>query len=759
MKTTMYTWAGATGLLESGRPRTVLVLLGLACSPSLAFAQAGVLEEVIVTATKQSASLQNIPVTVNAFTEDVIQDAGIKNALDLAIMTPSLNIAVNTQPFTARFQIRGVGTAQTDVALEPSVGLFVDEVYLSRSGLGMSDLTDIERIEVLQGPQGTLYGKNTNAGAIGIFTKTPNLAEFEGYVEASIGNYDLRKLTLSATGPLSQTVAFRLSGNVHERDGYMDNAAGDDLNSADDWNIIGKLLWEPDPSWRLLLTGSHVERDNTCCEADARQDASVERELATQGYSVLPNDSRDYKVAVDVESDFELEADALSLVIDYDRDWGSIKSITAWNEYKGSSSSDFDRSELDIMYQLNGVSEGDSISQELRFTSGWRQRLEYMAGLFYFEQTTDAGNCNPYIFLGDDFLAIAGQQDLGDLLPAGVPIRVVAQPGDSISADVRLDTETFAVFGQGTLHLGDRWHITGGLRLTDEDKSADLWVAVDSTALSASLTGQSVFTAITTPIDDDFKRNTSNVDWLINASFDASDEVMLFASAATGTKSGGFNTVNGTAEEREFKDESTISYELGIKSTWLDSSLRLNATAFHSEIDDYQSQQQLDIGAGTLVSNLGEIQTTGVDIDLQAVPLPNLTITAGLLYMHKAEVTEGPQKGLPLPWTPDVSANLAATMVFPLAEGGLYLRADYSYMDDHLTNPSQETDEDDVQDRNLLNAKLGWRNEQWDISVWSKNLTDDTYASLTASTFVFSGMDAFFLAPPRTYGATLRYVF
>ena len=456
--------AGRTGLFESGSPRTALVVLGLVCSPSLAFAQAGVLEEVIVTATKQSASLQNIPVTVNAFTDDIIQEANINNAMDLAVMTPSLNIAVNTQPFTARFQIRGVGTAQTDIALEPSVGLFVDEVYLARSGLGMSDLTDIERIEVLQGPQGTLYGKNTNAGAIGIFTKTPNLAEYEGYVEASTGNYDLRKLTLSVTGPLSQTTAFRLSGNVHERDGFMDNAAGNDLNSADDWNVIGKLLWEPNASWRLLLTGSHVDRDNTCCEADARQDDSVEQELADQGFSLLSDDPWDYKVAVNVESEFELEADALSLVVDYYRDWGSIKSITAWNESKGQSSSDFDRSELDIMYQLNGVSENKSISQELRFTSEADQRLDYMLGLFYFEQTTNGGNGEPYIFLGDDFLAIAGQQDLGNLLPAGVPIRVVAQPDDSISADVRLETETFAVFGQGTLHLGDRWHITGGLR-------------------------------------------------------------------------------------------------------------------------------------------------------------------------------------------------------------------------------------------------------------------------------------------------------
>jgi iron complex outermembrane receptor protein len=731
------------------------------CTPAMATAQAGALEEVIVTATKQSASLQNVPITVNVFTDGIIQEAGIDNASDLAIMTPSLNIAVNTQPFTARFQIRGVGTAQVDIALEPSVGLFVDEVYLGRSGLGMSDLTDIERIEVLQGPQGTLYGKNTNAGAISIFTRAPDLEQFGGYAEASAGNYDLRRLTLSATGPLSDTVAFRLSGNVHQRDGYMANRAGDDLNSADDWNLFGKLLWAPGDAWRFLLSGSRVERDSRCCEADARQDETVERELSAQGFAVLPNDPRDYRVAVDVESDFELKSDALSLVVDYGRDWGSFKSITAWGDSSGSSSMDVDRSELDIMSQVKGVSSGDSLSQELRFSSTLDHRLDYMLGLFYYEQTTDGGNGRPYVFLGDDFLAIANQQDLSDLpLPplALGNLRLIAQPGDSISAQVRLETETLAAFGQATLHLGDRWHITGGLRWTDEEKYADLFVAIDSTAPSTALPGSpSLLNAVTTPVDDDFNRNTANLDWLLNASFDASDDVMLFASVATGTKSGGFNTVNGTPEEREFDDESTISYELGLKSTLLDSTLRLNASAFRSEIDDYQAQQQLDTGAGTRVENFGGIQTTGIDVDLQAAPLPNLTLTAGLLYMHKAEVTKGPQKGLSLPWTGDYSANLSATLVFPLAEGGLYVRADYSYMDDHLTNASPQTDDDDIQDRELLNARLGWRNSHWNLSIWGKNLTDDSYASLTANTFVFSGMDAFFLAPPRTYGCTVRY--
>ena len=151
--------------------------LALAVYGTGALAQTGALEEVIVTATKRAESLQDIPVSVNAFNSETIQEAGINNAGDLAIMTPALNINVNQSPFNARMTIRGIGTAQTDPALEPSVGLFVDGVFLGRSGLGMSDLTDIERIEVLQGPQGTLYGKNTNAGAISVISKKPNFSK------------------------------------------------------------------------------------------------------------------------------------------------------------------------------------------------------------------------------------------------------------------------------------------------------------------------------------------------------------------------------------------------------------------------------------------------------------------------------------------------------------------------------------------------------------------------------------------------------
>ncbi|MDA9580434.1 TonB-dependent receptor [Luminiphilus sp.] len=719
--------------------------------------QTNALEEIVVTATKRVQSLQDVPIAVNAFNADTIEVAGINNAGDLAILTPALNINVNTNPFAARMIIRGVGTAQTDPALEPSVGLFIDGVYLGRTGLGMSDLTDIERIEVLQGPQGTLYGKNTNAGAISVITKKPNFEESEGYVEASVGNYSMSKLTASASGPLTQNLAYRLSGNINQRDGYYDNSAGVDFNDADDWNIQGKLQWEPTESLSILLSGSRVERDTTCCGADAVQTESVNNELVAQGLSPDSNDPYDYNVQSNADNRFAMESDLLSMTIDYDAGWGAIKSITAWNDYSYRVDQDPDRSELDILTLSNDKFSGDSFSQELRFTASPTDNVDYMLGAFYLEQNTKRGGDEPFVFIGDDIITIGSQQDL----PFPLPFNFLVQPGDSLTVDMNQDAETIAFFGQGTWHIGDQWHITGGLRWSDEEKKSDLFSQTYSTAFSNQILGASFLDSVSTPIDATLERSSDNVDWMLSAVLDISDDSMVYASAGTGTKSGGFQTVNGTADDREFDDEDTTTYELGIKSTLLDARLRINAAAFYSEIENFQAQRQLETGLGTYVSNEAKVETSGVDFQVEAAPMPNLVLSAGLLYMHKYQITDGPEKGADLPFTAEFSGTVAATLVFPLGDGGIYWRTDYSYMDNHTTNVASATQlrDEDYDNRNLINSKLGWRNDSWNVSVWGKNLSDDKYAMQTALPFLVSGMEAYFLAPPRTFGATVRYTF
>ena len=761
--------------------------LALAIYGGGALAQGFALEEVVVTAQKKSENLQDVPVAVQAFSADDIQEAGMYNANDLAVMTPSLHVTSNNTPFNSRFAIRGIGTAQNDPALEPSMGIFVDGVFLGRSGLGMSDLADIERIEVLQGPQGTLYGKNTNAGAISVTTKGPNLEELEGYIETSLGDYDMRRITVSASGPLSDTVAYRLSGNIHQRDGYIENTAGNDFNDADDWNIQGKLLWQPSENLSLRLSGSHVERDTTCCVAEMELSEEVQAELAAQGLPQGKNDPFDYEVANDQEAEFKLKSDLLSLQIEYDLGWGAITSITAWSDYSYTQVSDLDASQLDILSGSQNFS-GDSISQEFRLDSSIGENIDYQVGLFYYQQTTQRGEAGDAFTYGDDIDTVLGEVFLRPLLeginPAlggFVPTAASAfvQPGDMIAGKNIWDNDTLALFGQATWHLQERWHLTAGVRWTEEEREAELLTEnfttaaglasitnppypVGVAAVAARLAGQIGNTFVdlsNTPIDAKLDRSSENVDWLLKAAYDIGEESMVYASVSTGSKSGNFNGVSGTVDQREFDDETTLSYELGLKSTLLDSRLRLNAAAFLTQIDDFQSQQGDPNGPGTIVGNEGEVEVSGLDLHIDALPLPNLTLSAGLLYMDKYEITGGDREGDKLAYVSDYTANLAATLVFPVADGSLYLRGDYMYMDEHATNSSNSENlvASDFNDRKLLNAKIGWRNDNWNLSIWGKNLTDDDYATTTTSPQIYSGNTQYFVAAPRTFGATVRY--
>ena len=742
--------------------------LTLAVYSSGALAQVPTLEEVIVTATKQAESLQDIAVTVTAFSEDTIQEANIRDAGDVAVLTPSLNINANISPFSTRISIRGIGTTGSTF-LEPSVGTFVDGVYLNRSGLAVSDLVDIERIEVLQGPQGTLYGKNTNAGAISITTKSPNFEETEGHLEATAGDYSMQRITGSLSGPVTDTLAYRVAGNYHERDGYLENLAGPDLNDADEWNVVGKLAWDPTDELSILLKASRVERDMNCCSPDSVHDPIADQAIIDRGQPPLGDDPFDHKTSQDVPSPFEQESTAASLHIDYETDWGTIESITAWDDYELESSQEASRSVLDMTW-LDQPQSGDSFSQELRFSNS-TDNVDYMVGLYYFEQETREFEGDLSALVGSDVLI--GAQIFGPQLP------LIVAPGDFSYQDSIFETETIAVFGRTTWHVGDNWQLTGGLRWSDEEKDADLFADVTSTALTAqdpenipppilALLAQagifppfSLLSSARPEIDESFNRSSDNVDWLASVSYDLNMDTMLFASASTGTKSGGFNGVAGDLDEREFDDEETTSYELGIKTTLMDSRLRINSTLFFTQIEDMQTNQQAASGLGQFTSNQGEAEVAGLDFQLDALPLPNLTVTLGLQYLDKYEFTDGPDKGLDLAFAAELSGSLAATLVFPFAEGGIYLRGDYSFMGDHTTNPAPafQLQAKDEQDRVNLNMVLGWRNDNWNVSVWGKNLTDEEYAVQTLVPYPITNMDAYFLAPPRTYGATLRYDF
>lgn len=728
--------------------------LFLAIGSASALAQTAMLEEVVVTATKRAESLQDIPITVNAISANTIQEAGIQDISDVAALVPALTVSSNLSPFASALRIRGFGTSQNDPALEASVAFILDGVYMGSSGLGMSELTDVERIEVLQGPQGTLYGKNSNAGVISVITKSPNMEETEGYVEASLGDYSMQRYVGSVTGPISESVAYSIAGNWYETDGWMESNTGDDLNEAKDWNLRGKLLWLPTDALSVQLTVAHVDRDTSCCGADATQTTAVTDQLVAQGLPVPKNDAFDYKNNVNVDSNFDLKSDAVNVKLDYELNTAVMTSITAWNDYDYKTSTDADRSDLAVLGIVDDKYTGEQYSQELRLTSDLDGPWQYMAGAFFaYEERTRGGEGEAPVVIGDDVIPVGGAATgLGPIFGN------IVQPGDTVFYDSKWETETYAVFGQSTYNITEEWAATLGLRYTKETKDADLLTQPFSTAPTFG-TGGSLVERAFAPIDDSFNRDADGFTGLANLTWFMTADTMVFTSVSTGSKSGGFNGVAGEGAPREFKDEDTTNYELGIKSQLFDNRLQLNASAFYTEFSDLQFLAQQPSGVGTFVSNAAEGTSSGVDLNFSAAPWPFLTLAGGLQYLD-AKYTDGDLEELDfdVPYAPKWSGNLSATFLLPLADGVTYLRSDYSFMGDHFNNPTYQADSIE-QDKKLLNVRLGWRNDNWDAAVWVKNATDEAYATLSAAPIAYSGTEAYFLEAPRTWGVTVRYSF
>lgn len=723
----------------------------LSVSSSQALTQPPALEEVIVTATKRAESLQDVPVTVNAISATTLQEAGVVDLTDVAALVPALTVSTNLSPFATGIRIRGIGTSQNSIALEASVAFVVDGVYMGRSGLGMSDLTDIERVEVLQGPQGTLYGKNANAGVVSVVTKTPNFEETEGYVEATLGDYSLQQYTASVTGPLNDELAYRVAGNWREQDGWLENNSGPDQMSVEDWNLRGELQWLASDDLSIRLTASHVDRDDRCCAADAEQTETFLGLLAASDLPVPKNDAYDWKNNTDQSSEFTMTSDMVIATVEYDMDKAQLTSLTAWNEYDYKSSADADRSEFDILAFVDDKYTGSAFSQEFRLTSDLDGPLQYLAGLYFLHEENKRDNPKPFTFLGEDILSVG-------TVTFGPQLALLAAPGDNISVKADYETDVYAAFGQTTYSFSEDWLLTVGLRYTSEDKSVDGYAENFSSAPAANIPDIPTFVDLIAPPGvQDEQLEKDSFTWLASLRYFVTADTMVFASAATGAKSPGFNNPGSPLGEEEFSEEKTTNYELGVKTQLLDDRLKLNATAFYSEFDDLQFLAQNPIGAGTFISNAAEATTQGVDLSFTALPLPNLILDGGLQYLD-AEYTDGELEVLDVVFAPDWSGSLAATLVLPIAEGKGYLRTDYSFMGNHYTNPTYQAPET-KQDRELVNVRLGWRNDTWDAAIWVKNATDESYSSLAGAPFLLTGMKAQWLQAPRTYGATLRYQF
>lgn len=754
-------------IIELSHPRRVLVsslLATVVTGPALANT---VLEETIVTATKRAVSIQDVPVTMSAVGAELIKDAGIIGIEDLQHNLPALGVAANINPFSAAVRLRGIGSQGNEPSIEPSVGFFVDGVYQARSGLGMSDITDVERIEVLYGPQSTLYGKNTNAGLINVITKSPS-EEFSGGIDIDVGDYNLRDIRVGLSGPITDTVAYRVNGRVHQRDGYMDDlnpvggGGSESLNNVDDMVFRGQLLLSPTDDLEIRLSASYVDRDQDCCSAELDPGPAHLGLAAALGTTLASTDPRDRKVAIDYPYTFKQESSSASATVKYDFNNLTLTSITAYDKYDWQHQQDTDHSEFDF-WRVEDQQEGDSFSQELRLASDGGGDLDWLGGLYFYDATMKRGNGElpGYVTFGE----IAGL-----VLPGSLPPPLTAAAGDTGIYDAVWEQRSIAAFGQVTYHLTDKLNLLGGLRYTSEEKKADLKL-ISQTASPLSV----MALAILPPLDEKLDRTDDSVSWMLGMQYHVSDDVMTFLTVSTGTKAGGFNGAAGPrqGDEREYDEEETINYELGLKARFPDAGISFNAALFYTEVTDFQNLS-FDATTGAFyVDNAGEQISQGLDVDVAWQANDWLQLTAAMEYLDATyeDFTNGPcyfgredvdpttgtcdVSGEDLPWAPDISSNVAANVNVPMGSFDFYGRMEYVYSGDHIA--ADDLDPKAEQSYELFNARMGFRADQWDVSLWGKNLADETFITQQVGIPLFSGSYMTWLNPPRTYGLSLNY--
>lgn len=622
------------------------------------------LEEIMVTAQKRVQNVQDIPVAVSAYSGDELTKRGISDMFDLQHIAPGLLVSHNQTATSSNFSIRGIGTSSNNFGLESSVGLYVDGVYRARQSSLINELADVEQVQVLRGPQGTLFGRNTPSGAILIDTVKPSHEE-GGYIDLTVGDYDLFSFNGAVGGSLVEDVwAWRATVFGKERDGFVENAGqGEDLIG--DRSRYGgrfQLLYTPNDVFTARLIADYSELDEICCAAVTKTNnffsfagtLGTDSLLTLLGGDVI-SESReeDYVMALNQLPVSQNEDKGISLQMDWQTDVGEITSITSFRDFQTIDDIDGDFSNVDLFSRIND-SEQSSFSQELRFTQQ-TDKMEYVLGAYYFEQDvetftrTSAGPAfNSFFFADPDVTGLLGAYDalntaIGGILPP--PSLNPLPAGSSARNLMTQDHKAYALFGQLDYDLSDEFTLTFGLRYTDEKKDLDGRFEQDNLGPALNLSDPFSLTTLAFPgwgysgvireigarSDIDETLEDDQVTGTIKLTYQPDVNTTYYASYATGYKSGGTNTDRiDPAFETLFDSETAETFEFGLKKDMPDNNLRVNATVHFSKTKDLQTNSFA--GAGFNLINAGEVEAKGLELEAWWYPTDTLSVVGAFIY-------------------------------------------------------------------------------------------------------------------------------
>ena len=469
------------------------------------------MEEVVVTATKRSESIQDVPLAVSVVTGEIIERAEVRDLLDLQSVVPSLRVPQFQNSIQTNFVIRGFGNGANNPGIEPSVAVFVDGVYLSRSQARISDLPNIQQIEVLKGPQSTLYGKNASAGVISVTTKAPEF-ESRGSLEVGFGNYSQQSVRGFYTGPLSDTVAVSLYGSSLQRDGYFDNVVtGSDLNNRDRWNLRADMLIETSEDSQLRIIADYDELDERCCGVANLIDGPAGPALGAlsviPGQAYIPEDAYNYKSFLNLDP--VNTGDNSGITLDYQTTWGDVdvRSITAYRDsYQYKPSEDVDFTAADAIGNSTGETEIKTFTQEIRLT-GTMGNADWLLGGFYFDESIDFENTIEFgsqwrnyvsILVGGAGGIAAGADAIGGLEALlGYDPGTFFADGDGVVETATQDNESYSIFGQMTFPLSEKTDFTIGLNYLQDKKDVTLSQENNDVFSNLALRGADGVTALT----------------------------------------------------------------------------------------------------------------------------------------------------------------------------------------------------------------------------------------------------------------------
>lgn len=754
------------GFKKTALASAVMTLSGAVMMPALA--QQRILEEIVVTAQKREESSQDIGIAVTSLDGGRLVNANVDNIQDLQNLAPSMQIGESFG--FAQIMIRGIGTDNPFAGGDPSVGMHIDGVITGQSSAQFGSLFDINRIEVLRGPQGTLYGRNTTGGSVNVISNRPTV-ETDGYLRLSTGNYNLLKFEGAVGGSLADVLQGRIAVRSVDRDGYGENIAnGQDIDDADQQSFRAQLTWQPAEGMDLRLAVEQHDEDDTNYMPKFRSpsyDPAPLPELAPQPTTgVRAANPRDLNSNVNLQNEREQQSYSLEYTWDINETL-SFTSLTNQQSFEKIPQADFDMTANDF-YIWSESFETDQFSEELRLNFEG-DRFHGLAGVYYYTEEIESDNrldlpLVPQV-VADNTPPLAGcgfDDNVSDQIIGAAP--------ESLCFHFRGDAEAeaWAFFTNISYELTDTLVLNAGLRYSDESREGytDRWTAPGAPVLTFA-----------------DKRDFSEVTPNVRLEWFATDDVMLYASYSEGFKSGIFlSGQRSPVLEPELVD----AYEAGMKGIFLDRRLQLNAAAFYYDFTDLQQGRSVPAGTSgfTLVyENAASAEINGVEAEFTWLATDNLRFDGSATYLDATfddYVTTDPfdtvyqQLGLidadvdlsrqlagnAMVQSPEWSWTLGATLDLEVGNGwqsSATLAASYKdkvyfsqFNHDALSQDSVTT-----VDANMAFTSPDGR---WSVNAWGQNLTDkDIYVG----TFILnsSRTNAGFMAPPRTYGLTLSYNF